>query len=54
MIKIKFELFTGEIVNCYAKIIKTNKYYELYFDDNISYDKSCLFNLKNKCFYGCN
>lgn len=52
MTKIKFALFTGEVRNCWAKVIKVEKYYQLYFDDGKSYDLQCEFDQKRRCFHG--
>ena len=51
MTKIKFNIGSGEIRNCWVDIIKSARYYQLFFD-NGSYDYKCKFNKKHRYFYG--
>lgn len=56
LIKIKFDLGFGEIVNCCAEVYKykykDSDYYHLYFDDGISHDSHCKFDSARRVFYG--
>jgi len=51
MTKIKFNIGSGEIRNCWVDIIKSARYYQIFFD-NGSYDYKCKFNKKHRYFYG--
>ena len=51
MVKIKFDLGYGEIVNCYAKVVKSGEYYQLYFSDGYSFSLACKFDSKRRVFY---
>lgn len=52
MTKIKFDIGSNEIVNCYARVVNHGDHYELFFDDGISYDSFAKFDSKRRCFYG--
>ena len=51
IVKIKFDLGYGEIVNCYAKVVKSGEYYQLYFSDGYSFSLACKFDSKRRVFY---
>lgn len=51
MIKIKFDIGGGEILNCWVAITKIGDHYALIFN-NGSFDKFCKFDLSLRCFYG--
>ena len=57
MTKIKFDLGSREVRNCWATVIKRppdqyHQYYTVIFANGEGYNNYCRFNTKHRCFYG--